>query len=53
MSCKDFFPSEDAETFFPRGANENVSQAPPVSSLLFRPGAGVDGRCGLFSRDEK
>lgn len=47
VSCKDFFPSGGAERF-PPGANENVSHALSVSSLLYPPSAGVDSECGLF-----
>lgn len=48
-----FLSIRRCRNIFPPGAHENGSPAPPVASLLSPPVAGVDGRCGLFSRDEK
>lgn len=53
VSCKDFFPSEDAETFFPLVQMQTFLKHPQFLARFFPPGAGVDGRCGPFSRDER
>lgn len=49
VSCKDFFPSEDAETFSPLVPMKRFLKDSQLLPCFSPPGAGAEGRGGLYS----